>query len=109
MRGVRPAFGLEHLAGELRRFVVVAAAALVAAGGGAALGIVQQGGGVHDLQVGAFSKRQAFRHLVDAQDVVKAVHGVAGRVPRARGLDVNRHETSFPFLMTCSTRLAPKR
>ena len=47
--------------------------------------VVQQGGGAHDLQVGAFGQRQALGHAVNAQDVVKVVHGVAAGVP-ARGL-----------------------
>ncbi len=76
---LRPAFLPEDEGGEISRAQVVLAAH-VAAGGGA-VGVVQQGGGIHDLRVSAFCLRQALRHAVHALNVREIVHGVSVFVP----------------------------
>ena len=49
--------------------------------GGGAVGVMQQRGGAHDLQVSAFLFCQALRHAVDALNVRKIVHRVGVDVP----------------------------
>ncbi len=49
--------------------------------GGGAVGVMQQRGGTHDLQVSAFVFCQAFRHAVNALDVREIVHRIGVDVP----------------------------
>ena len=55
-------------------------AAHVAAGGGA-VGVVQQGGGEHNLKVCTFFLRQAACHAVHALDVREVVHRIGVDIP----------------------------
>jgi hypothetical protein len=48
-------------------------------------GVVQQDGCAHHLQVGALCQGDALCELIDAQDVVKAMHGIRLRVPETGG------------------------
>ena len=48
---------------------------------------MEQGGGAHDLQVGAFGKRQLLCQVIDAQHMVEAMHGVVYRIPATGGFD----------------------
>ena len=77
----RPAFGSEDFGGKLSRRMVVVGA--LRSSGGGAFSIVEEGSGMHDLQIGAFGARQAFRHAVDAQDMVIVVNGVGAGIPGA--------------------------
>ena len=64
---------------------------------GGAFRVVQQGGGAHDLQVGAFGCCQVLGHAVDAQDVRKIVHRVGVGVPGA-GLFKGWHKSISSIL-----------
>jgi hypothetical protein len=80
-----PAFGSQDLAGKFRRGVMVAVTgrqAVLNRAGGSAFDIVQQGGGLDDVQVCGFDHGQMSGAAVDPLDVFEIMDGVGGRVPR---------------------------
>ncbi len=76
---LRPTLCLKDNSSKLRRAQVVLFAHLTARGG--SVRVMQQGGSMHDLQVGTFRQGKAFRHAVDAFDMREIMYGVCVLIP----------------------------